>query len=58
MDLKILANGMESRENEVEGEFMTEDQFVKQRNMFARLVTFYDHLSIGPLNHEMSALEC
>ena len=52
-----IASGKESREKEVEGERMTQEEFNNQRNRFGRFVTFNDQLYIGPLNYEMNALE-
>ena len=57
MELKEVASGKESREKEVEGERMTEDEFNKQRNRFGRFVTYNEQLYLGPLNAEMTALE-
>ena len=52
-----VASGKESREKEVEGEMMTEEEFNNQRNRFGRFVTFNDQLYIGPLNNEIKAFE-
>ena len=57
MELKEVASGKKSREKEVEGEMMTEEEFNKQRNRFGSLVTFNEQFYIGPLNAEMTALE-
>ena len=52
-----VASGKESREKDVEGERMTEEEFNNQHNRFGRFVTFNDQLYIGPLNNEMNGLE-
>ena len=56
MELKEVASGKEAREKEVEGERMTEEEVIKQRNRFGRLV-LNEQLCIGPLKYEMRGLE-
>ena len=53
-----VTSGQLSREKELEGERMTEEEVKNQRNRFGRVVIFNDQLYIGPLNNEISGLEC
>ena len=52
-----VSSGKESREKEVEGERMTEEEFKNQHNRFSIVVIFNEQLYIGPLNNEIIGLE-
>ena len=52
-----VVSGKESLDKEAEAERMTEEEFNNKCNMFGRLVTFNDHLFIGPLTYEIKAFE-
>ena len=57
MHLKDVASGKESREKEIDGERMTQDEFNNQCNRFGRVVTFNNQLYIGPLTYEICAFK-
>ena len=57
MELNQVVHRKESRERDVVGQMMTEDPYIKQRNLFARLVTLNEELFIVPLNSEFAPLE-